>query len=195
MVKSSSKDKSLVVYDVVGGGLVLAIALFGLWSTFVHLPDSNKRLEVAQKEMGDLKRSLRAVEVNLSSSNVELANVEAEVSERGALPKSAPVNANLQAITRLIRSNKIDLITVDPGEQKQYPGLTQLNYRVECRSGFGAILAFLEDFESEPFWADLTKLRILGAPASFESKDATHRAEFVVSLFAAHSSTEAGDKP
>ncbi len=195
MVKSSPRDKSLVVYDIVGGGLVLAIALFGLWSTFVHLPDSNKRLEVAQKEMGDLKRSLRAVEVNLSSSNVELANVEAEVSERGALPKSAPVNANLQAITRLIRSNKIDLITVDPGEQKQYPGLTQLNYRVECRSGFGAILAFLEDFESEPFWADLTKLRILGAPASFESKDATHRAEFVVSLFAARSSTEAGDKP
>lgn len=195
LVKSSLKGNPFVFYDVVGGGLVLAIALFGLWTTFVHLPDSHARLERALKEKKDLKMALRAVEQNLNSSNIELAGVEGEVSQRGALPKSAPVNANLQAITRLIRSNQIDLVTVDPGDVKQYPGLTQLNYRVECRTTFGAMLAFLSDFESEPFWADLTKLKIIGAPTTFEPGDETHKAEFVVSLFAARSNTEAGAKP
>ena len=194
-MKSSLSKSPFVLYDLIGGGLVLTLISVGLWSTFIHLPDSSERFARAQGELTDLNQSLRAVEHNLRNSTVELAGVETEVDERGALPDSAPVDANLQAITRLIQTNNIELINVDPIEQKQYPGLLELNYKVQCRSGFDAILAFLADFESEPFWADLTKLRILGAPTSMDSKDVSHRTEFVVSLFAARSTAEADVHP
>ncbi len=195
MVSSSLKNSPFMLYDLVGGGLVLALIAVGLWSTFIHLPDSSERFTRAQSELLNLNKSLRSVEHSLSSSNAELAEVEADVNQRGALPTSAPVDANLQAITRLIQTNKIELINVDPIDEKQYPGLLELNYKVQCRSGFDAILAFLEDFEAEPFWADLTELRILGAPASMEPKAPSHRAEFVVSIFAAHTVAEAGVQP
>lgn len=195
MVKSTLKKSPFVLYDLIGGGLVLSLISVGLWSTFIHLPDSSERFDRARGELTQLSQSLRAVEHNLRSSTVELAGVEAEVDERGALPDSAPVDANLQAITRLIQTNNIELINVDPIEQKLYPGLMELNYKVQCRSGFNAILAFLEDFESEPFWADLTKLRILGAPPSMDSQEVSHRTEFVVSLFAARSIVEGDVQP
>ncbi|GJM24939.1 MAG: hypothetical protein DHS20C16_13540 [Phycisphaerae bacterium] len=195
MVKSSLKKSPFLVYDLIGGALVLGMVFAGLWSTFVHLPDSSGRFDRAQSEIASLNQSLRAVEHNLRSSTAELASVEAEVDERGALPVSAPVDANLHTLSRLIESNKIEMSDVDPIGQKQYPGLLELNYRIKCRSGFDAILAFLGDFESEPFWADLTKLRILGAPASMDSKTRPHNAEFVVSLFAARSTAESDVQP
>ncbi len=195
MVKTSLKESPFAIYDLIGGGIVLTLIAVGLWSTFIHLPDSSERFKRAQEELSATSKSLRAVERNLSNSNAELASVESEVNDRGALPKSAPVDANLQAITRLIQTNNIELINVDPIDENQYPGLWEHNYKVQCRSGFDSILAFLEDFEAEPFWADLTKLRILGAPASMESGDAAHRAEFVVSLFAASTTSEGEGTP
>ena len=96
-MKSSLKGNPFVFYDVVGGGLVLAIALFGLWTTFVHLPDSHARLERALKEKKDLKMALRAVEQNLNSSNIELAGGKGGNATGGATRKAGDGGAGGKA--------------------------------------------------------------------------------------------------
>lgn len=195
MVKSALKDSPFLLYDLVGATLVLGLVLAGSWSSFVHLPDSRDRFSQNRVGLADLRQSLRRVEANLRDSNTELSLVKAEVKDRGALPESSPVDANLQTITRLIQKNQIELINVNPVDEKQYPGLTELNYKIQCRSGFDAMLRFLGDFEAEPFWADLTSLKILGATNPTGLENPRHKTEFIVSLFAAQSVKDSGSAP
>lgn len=201
MVKSSpkenkpQKDRPLVLYDAVGATLIIALASVGTWSLFVHLPASQDRLKQARFELAGLRQSLRTVEANLHQSDAELARVEAEAHERGALPEAAPVDANLQAITRLLQKNQIGLKKVNPIGEKSYPGLTELNYKVHCESGFEAILNFLGDFEAEPFWADVSSLKIIGSPNLQASTNSGHKSELVVSLFATKSAKENDVRP
>ncbi len=185
MVKSVLSKSPFLVYDVVGALIVSSIIVLGCWSAFSHLPDASLRVQEARTDLARVNGSLRRVEAAVRESNTELTLVKSEVENRGALPESSPVDANLQTIARLIDDNQIELINVNPSEEKMYPGLTELRYKIQCRSNFNAMLHFLGDFEAEAFWADLTDLKITGPPTIAGPASQGHRMEFVVSLFAA----------
>lgn len=183
-------DRSLWRYDLPGVLLTCGVLALGAWSGLVHAPRTVRQYTEAKANLAKTRSALRAADAALHRQRAEVAALEEDIARRGALPARSPVEADLQTIAHLARNNGLELVRVTPLASATYPGITKLEYSVEGRSTFAALLGFLRDFERASFWADITQLQMADAAPGPTEDGAVRTARFVVSLFAAHDGAE-----
>ncbi len=180
----------LILYDIAGTTIMLCLAAVATWCGAIHSPSVSGKLAEMETNLEKMESSLRNTENAIRRKTVELGDLQADIESRGALPSKSPVETNLRNITRLARDNEVELISVKPSEEKAYPGLTEIKYAIEAKSGFRDLVQFLKDFEESEFWADVTKLKVETGSRNRVANDNTQSSELVLSLFASQNQAD-----
>jgi len=174
--------KPLWTTDLAGAALTAAILACGGYFGVL-------RSDAVADEFRQLTHSTRNLRVQLAETQALLTEAQsvadtsrAELAQRGRLPQQTPLERDLQTLTQFARENLLNIAEVRPLGPVQYPGVIELRYVLRVSGTFDSLLGFLAAFESSPFWADLTHLKIDAATAGGETPE--RRAELTVSFFA-----------
>ncbi len=176
--------KPLIICDVIGSTVILALLLLGAWSGAVHYPETSKKFTELESNYEHLRTSLQSTNNAIRRKTAELAMLQEDIRVRGSLPNRSPVEDDLKRIVRMARNNNMNLIRVAPSTEKDYPEVTELKYTVETKSRFEDLIGFLKDFEDAEFWADVTSLKIGSQKNRRDEENQRQTNEIGVSLFA-----------
>ncbi len=188
------KQRSLIIYDLLGAGITALIVAVAGWCGFSHLPATAAVLIESRAALADAKTQLNSAEHALRQQQATQDALRADIASRGALPERSPVETDLRTIVRLAREHELELIEVAPINGKSYPGIAELRYAVRARGTYSGLLGFLNTFEQSPFWADVTSLEI-SAPRVAEADQGQRTASLTVSLFASQAPPEDQTEP
>jgi hypothetical protein len=177
------RNRSLIVYDVIGAAVTCAAAALGIWSAFFHVQISSNRLQGARDQVSKSTAQLAEVELALRQTQTERARLAADIAERGALPQNSPIEEDLRNITQLARGSGVELVNVAPMPAQKYPGLLEQRYTMQTRSDFPGLVSFLHQFETLPLWADVSGITI-GDQARNTGEMPMRTSSLVVSFFA-----------
>jgi Tfp pilus assembly protein PilO len=108
-----------------------------------------------------------------------------ELESKGALPSQTPVEKDLARITRLAQKHRLTLDEIVPQASAEYPGIRELCYSVKGEGRFTDWLAFLRGFETCPFWADITHMKVTQTGQGARAMFSTTRVELTVGFFSA----------
>ena len=177
------KKSSLIIYDVVGSALVLALIGVGLWCAIVRPQATNRRTATLKAELAELQATQRANQDVLHRKTAELAELTQDLNRRGVLPEQSPVEKDLHTLAELARASELELLEIAPSTTNTYPGITELQYSVKARSSYVSLIDFMKRFRKASFWADIVDLEIVG---DMNPEHRIYTVELVVSLFAAN---------
>ena len=115
-----------------------------------------------------------------------------ELSERGHLPETTPVEEYFQAIAAVAVDNRLLVVRHQPLSSRSYPGLLERRYVYEVAGGFSQLMQFLKAIEQSGFWADVSYFRIQKHRGTGKADSAERSAMLTMSLFSAAAAVEPG---
>ncbi len=172
--------------DAIGALLLAALLGVGLWSALLQTTAISRRMRAAQDELADVRTARRAGETAVQRLQSEIAELEAEMQQRGAPVPGSSAEDELHAVASIARQNGLEILSVSPMPAQEYPGLSEVRYALEGRATFSAWTAFLARFEQMPFWGDITQVKMRAERAAPQEAAAPHLVSFTLSLFSAH---------
>lgn len=174
--------KPLWMIDLAGALLASVILACGGYFGLVRTQSVSDNINRLTASTRNLRVQSAEMQAQLHQAQTAADTSRTELSQRGRLPQQTPVERDLQTLTQYARTNRLTIAEVRPLGTVRYPGVIELRYVLRVSGTFDALVGFFTAFESSPFWADLTHMKI-DAPA-IGPEPAPRTAELTVSFFA-----------
>ena len=83
-----------------------------------------------------------------------------QAKNEGRLLENSPMEQNLKLLTELVERQSLLLTKVTPGSFNQSENIAQRRFLLKSSGRFEDMVSFFAQFETSPFWADVTHVKI-----------------------------------
>lgn len=177
-------NRSVWIVNSVGGLTVLTLLSVAGWYGWLNPDAAGPRLDATRAIVDRHEMQLARARGELIEQESVLERTRAEAESRGRLPETTGVEKDLGAIVALAQGHRITVMQVSPLPPQLYPGILEQRYSMDARGSYEDWIRFMQAFEKNEFWVDITHVRLATERAAGTEASAP-RAQMILSFFSA----------
>ena len=159
------KVNSLLLVDLLGFLVVGSCVGAGAWCGLLDAGADSQRIRELNVQVQQIESTYNKLKAILEAKQDTYNQRRATFGARDFLPESSPVEGELGAVSALARRHRLELTGFTPAGSKQYPGINEVRYKMSAKGRFASYLGFLQEFQADDSWADVTYLSLKSGDA------------------------------
>ncbi|MBU0718130.1 MAG: hypothetical protein KJ749_07780 [Planctomycetes bacterium] len=183
---------SLLIIDVVGGGVVAACLAVASWFLMVGGDETAAEIKGLRTQIKDSRQTLASLERDHDEQARLLAERESALERTGQLPDVPPTEAYFKSLSTLTTQHSLQALQQYPLASCRYPGLVEDRFALELAGTLPDLVRFIWAVEHSDYWADISFLKIENKRVGSGGGSSMRVAELTFSMFSA-APVEAGE--